>query len=198
MPKIVDKEEMQRGILDAAMRVFADKGYHSATIADIAKAAGLGKGTLYLYFKNKEALAEAMVERHFEAMETSLLNQPQPDTLSRFLDNISATMDIPEDHARFIRVFFEVFGPSFASEDFVARVAGYFDRSGEHYAKTLEHLQACGEVRTDFDARMAGRALASMIDGMMLHRGLFAIPKARHGRLRSEAVTLFLKGLRAS
>ena len=50
MPKIVDRDEMQQIVLDGAMKAFTTKGYHSATIADVAEAAGLGKGTLYLYF----------------------------------------------------------------------------------------------------------------------------------------------------
>ena len=53
MPKIVDKEEVRTKIMDAAMTVYADVGYHAATISGVAKAAGMGKGTLYLYFEFK-------------------------------------------------------------------------------------------------------------------------------------------------
>ena len=46
MPKIVDRRLMQDTILDAAMRTFARKGYHAATIGDVAVEARLGKGTI--------------------------------------------------------------------------------------------------------------------------------------------------------
>src|SRR2546422_9003162 len=43
-------------ILDAAIRVFAERGFHSATVAEIARAAGVADGTIYLYFKGKDDL----------------------------------------------------------------------------------------------------------------------------------------------
>jgi TetR/AcrR family transcriptional regulator, fatty acid metabolism regulator protein len=49
-------------ILEAATRVFAEKGYHRATTKDIAAAADLAEGTIYLYFKNKADLLIALIE----------------------------------------------------------------------------------------------------------------------------------------
>src|SRR6266702_8567542 len=64
MPKVVPeyKEEARSRILDAASRVFAEKGYHEATMEDVAKQLGVSKGALYLYFSSKEHLFEAMVK----------------------------------------------------------------------------------------------------------------------------------------
>jgi AcrR family transcriptional regulator len=49
-------------ILEAATRVFAEKGYHRATTKDIARAAKMAEGTIYLYFKNKAELLLALME----------------------------------------------------------------------------------------------------------------------------------------
>jgi len=49
-------------ILEAATRVFAEKGYHRATTKDIARAAEIAEGTIYLYFKNKSELLIALLE----------------------------------------------------------------------------------------------------------------------------------------
>ena len=130
MPKIVDKVEMRNSILDAVTRVYTTKGYHAATIADVAEEAGLGKGTLYLYFKNKEAMTTALVERHFVFIEEKYMSAPLPESLDAFVKELSATVSIPDEHARFIRVFFEVFGPSFASEEFTKNIADFFERMG--------------------------------------------------------------------
>jgi len=63
-PKIVDKQAKKQDILEAAMRVFARKGVANAKMAEVAEAAGIGKGTIYEYFKSKEDIfAEAF--RHF-------------------------------------------------------------------------------------------------------------------------------------
>ena len=46
----------RRRILDAALCVFSEKGFHNATISEVARAAHVGKGTVYLYFDGKESL----------------------------------------------------------------------------------------------------------------------------------------------
>lgn len=51
-------------ILEAALKTFAERGFHAATLEDIADAAGITKGTIYWYFKTKEALLSAIVERY--------------------------------------------------------------------------------------------------------------------------------------
>ena len=68
---MTDLDALQRQILearralivDAATRVFAEKGFHRATIKDIAQAAGIADGTIYNYFANKEALLSAILDR---------------------------------------------------------------------------------------------------------------------------------------
>ena len=50
-------------ILDAATTVFANKGFHRATIRDVAKAAGIADGTIYIYFENKTALLLGILNR---------------------------------------------------------------------------------------------------------------------------------------
>lgn len=196
MPKIVDREEMQNGILDAAMQVYAQKGYHAATIADIAEAAGLGKGTLYLYFRNKDAIAGAMVDRYFKSIETRLTEADAPTTLADFADTLSNAMNVQTEQARFIRVFFEIFGPSFASDVFSAKVAAFFDSLGAFYANQIRQLQVAGEIRAEADTDDLGRAFASIVDGMILHKGLFSMSDARHSRLQKQTVEMFIRGLR--
>jgi AcrR family transcriptional regulator len=55
-PKIVDKEEKKQQILEAAIRVFAKFGLPNTRMLHIAQAAGIGKGTIYEYFRSKEDL----------------------------------------------------------------------------------------------------------------------------------------------
>jgi len=50
-------------ILDAALRVFTRRGLHNTTLEEVAKEAGISKGTIYLYFKNKEELFVAAAHR---------------------------------------------------------------------------------------------------------------------------------------
>jgi len=52
----------KRRILDAALRVFSDRGFHHATVSEVARAAHVGKGTVYLYFDSKEDLLVALFD----------------------------------------------------------------------------------------------------------------------------------------
>ncbi len=62
------QEERRRIILDAALATFAAKGFASARIEDIAKAAGVGKGTVYLYFPDKESLFKSLIGDNLEPL----------------------------------------------------------------------------------------------------------------------------------
>jgi AcrR family transcriptional regulator len=68
----VIRVEREQQILAAALAVFAQKGYGDTRIGDIANAAGIAKGTIYLYFESKGALFEAVFLRMFGAMTTPL------------------------------------------------------------------------------------------------------------------------------
>lgn len=56
MPKIIDKTEKKHKILQAAIKEFASMGFKEAKISGIAENAGIGKGTIYEYFKSKDEL----------------------------------------------------------------------------------------------------------------------------------------------
>lgn len=56
-----EKEQRRNDIINVAKRLFADKDFDEVSMNEIAKEVGLGKGTLYLYFKNKESLYFAVV-----------------------------------------------------------------------------------------------------------------------------------------
>lgn len=71
-PRFVDKEEKKRDILMAAMRVFAKGGVVKTKMADIAAAAGIGKGTIYEYFRSKEDIFAAAYHQMFEGVEEKI------------------------------------------------------------------------------------------------------------------------------
>jgi len=56
MARIIDKEEKKYSIAIASINLFCEKGIQQTSIDEIARSAGVGKGTVYLYFKNKEEI----------------------------------------------------------------------------------------------------------------------------------------------
>jgi AcrR family transcriptional regulator len=62
-PAVVEEENAKRRqIIDGARAVFLSRGFDAASMGDIAKAAGVSKGTLYVYFKDKDELFAAIVQ----------------------------------------------------------------------------------------------------------------------------------------
>ena len=57
----VEPAARRQAILDAALSVFAERGFEAARLDDVAARAGVAKGTLYLYFRDKEALFEELM-----------------------------------------------------------------------------------------------------------------------------------------
>jgi AcrR family transcriptional regulator len=83
-PRRAAPETRRQAILDAALTVFAERGFEAARLDDIAARAGIAKGTLYLYFADKEALFEALI-------------RSAVDPILARLDAIAAAPDLPVD-----------------------------------------------------------------------------------------------------
>lgn len=88
-----DKEERHHAILDAAERLLERAPNRFANVAEVADAAGLAKGTVYLYFPSKDELLLALHERHVETFFSALialLAGPAPLTIGDMLDLTAA------------------------------------------------------------------------------------------------------------
>ena len=66
LPQLDEDSAKRRQIIEGARAVFLAQGFDAASMNDIARAAGVSKGTLYVYFKHKEQLFEAIVEQECE------------------------------------------------------------------------------------------------------------------------------------
>ncbi len=86
------KENLRQRIINAAVRIFADKGFYEATVDDIARAANIAKGTVYLYFKDKPSLYVSLIDEQF-IMGFKFLEElknediPSCDKLKKIADN---------------------------------------------------------------------------------------------------------------
>jgi AcrR family transcriptional regulator len=78
------KEARPEEILDAALELFTEKGFSATRICDVAKKAGISKGTLYLYFESKEAIFRAVVQE---------MISPELDRVEDMLENYSGSSE---------------------------------------------------------------------------------------------------------
>jgi len=87
MPRTVDRKVRFDGIVSAAALVFAEQGVAGTSVSDIVKGAGVAQGTFYLYFKSKDDVVLAVVERFVDTMIAALedaVTRPAPSAIDEF------------------------------------------------------------------------------------------------------------------
>jgi AcrR family transcriptional regulator len=86
------RQERREQVLRSAMEVFAHKGYHATSVADIIKRAKIARGTFYLYFENKRQIFEAILELALQGLVSRLrrieLGPQKPPPLEQLRDNV--------------------------------------------------------------------------------------------------------------
>ena len=182
MPKIVDKAAKRQEILEAAIAVFAEKGYHAAKMADIAVEAGMGKGTLYEYFSTKEALPKEIFNLFFSGLDTQLaqLQQSELDSIDILMAAIQLSFADMDEFAAVTPLCFELLGSKALNESL--GLSEYFEnwlkQLSQFFADTLVAGQKKGQINPDINAEAFARMLASALDGMGLHYCMFQIDEA--------------------
>ena len=195
MPKIVDKEKMIQSIMQAALRAFIEHGFHKTTMDKIAKEADIAKGTLYLYFDSKEILSQSIMNAHFKRLNQNLMSQNHFETLNALLDHIEQGLMTSKEDLLFIPIFFEALGSSFTSKEFSLNIASFFDETGRYYSQHIQSLINQGAINNEINPAALGRVLTSMLDGILLHRGLFKLPDERYTEMITEVMNLLRLGL---
>src|SRR5215469_1395854 len=91
------RQQTREYLLAAAAEVFADRGFHGATLDEVAAVAGFTKGAVYSNFKSKDDLFLALLESRYESGMTSLRAYldaaAEPHQAADFLDRITAELD---------------------------------------------------------------------------------------------------------
>ncbi|MEM9923232.1 MAG: TetR/AcrR family transcriptional regulator [Cyanobacteria bacterium P01_D01_bin.50] len=99
MPKIVDREKYRKELLWKSFDLFAQKGYGSVTMREIAKELNVSTGTLYHYFPNKEALYLQLVEEQTEQDISNFITEAgSPETLQERIKVLIDFIEKDEDY----------------------------------------------------------------------------------------------------
>jgi len=107
-----NKKEKRELIIQAAISIFAKEGFHGARISDIAIAAGIGKGTIYEYFKSKTQLFEEMIKYTLEIYiaNIELISQGRTSTQERLKRFVELAIEIARQHMDIGRIYIQETG----------------------------------------------------------------------------------------
>lgn len=172
-------EKTRLRILDAAARVFRDKGYSAARLADIAEAADTKAGSLYYHFDSKEHLLDAVLQRGHERVSEAVRAQvealgPAASHRERLREAIRTHLDMSLRHDDYAaaNIHFSRQVPEAIRERHVRQHRKY----AAYWQGLLEQAQRAGEIREDADISVARLNLFGMMN--------WSVEWYRPGRLR--------------
>lgn len=191
-PRVVNKEERRRAILQAAFTVFSRHGFFNATVQDVMREAGMGKGTFYEYFDSKDDLAAAIWDFFMEPMDAEL-QKVQEMGLSIVEMLVASVMAIFEEGERWLEftpLFLELAVASKRDESRLLheKLDSWLQKLIGMYLPEMKKAQADGLVAADADPAALIRLVLSYIDGLLFHQYLFYQNDRRNlNRLKKEA-----------
>ncbi len=144
----MNREERRTQLLTRAREVFAKRGYHAARIDDIIEAAGVARGTFYLYFDDKRGVFEELVDRFLTRLHLSILR-------------IDVTAPVPPQVRENIRRVLELFLADRAMTKILLTDAPGLDSEFDRKLKSVYDVV----LSLLADSLAEGQALAIVADG---------------------------------
>lgn len=195
---VISSPSVRDRLLAAATDVFAAKGYTASRVSDIVREAGVAQGTFYLYFKNKQAIFEELIDTCFSRLLAETLGTYSLRAVSRPEEVIVQTrvlwhtvlQECRQDRALVSLALREA---SAAGPELVARVQANYQRVIDGLAAYFEIAIARGLFRP-VDPHLAGWALVGMLE-RAIHYAVFVAEQADLDRLVDDLVRLELGGL---
>jgi AcrR family transcriptional regulator len=196
VPRIVNKKEKAARIGSAAISVFRKLGYHGTRMVDIAEAAGIGKGTLYEYFRNKEEIFRFEFERYFAAFQagaaTAMTETHSPG--GRLLSLIEFAIDHVNEWEDHCAVYVDYFGSARPERTEPFSLSNVYAEVEEIIRVLIQEAQTCGEIERDLDPGATAELLVSVFEGVVLY-GVFSERRRTPESLRDAALRLITRGV---
>jgi AcrR family transcriptional regulator len=137
MPAI-DQNDTRESLLDAMERLLARYGYKKTTMDDLAREAGIGKGTIYLHFPSKEEVALSSIDRVVDRVQEQLRaiagsSSPVAERLKEMLQaRVLCRFDSVKAYSESLDDLFESLRPAY-----MARRQTYFEKEADIFAEVL-------------------------------------------------------------
>jgi TetR/AcrR family transcriptional repressor of nem operon len=168
------RSPVKEQILEVATRLMAVRGYHRTPLDDVLRESGAGKGNFYHYFRSKEDLGYAILDRLFDRFEARTLAPIFRDhtrsplgQVEAFLDEILATQRLRKcvGGCPIGNLATEL---ADTHEGFRQRLADGFEQWRQYLAAALTRARALGDLAADVDPEALARFLIAGIEGAIL------------------------------
>jgi len=145
------KQKTKQAILDAAVTLFSTNGFENTSIEELAKVAGVGKGTVYGYFQTKKEILHAFCEHELDLIHKELVNQANPD--APVLEQMLTIYMTEFKHVTLNKEFGRIFMRQtvFPDEGDLQGHAEIDDKYFQLFFPILEKAKDRGELRRDIE-----------------------------------------------
>lgn len=177
------------------MKVFAKSGFHATRVSDVAKAAGVADGTIYLYFKSKEELLFSLFEDRIDKLLSFMRDElprkaDAPTRLRAVIDMQLGLLEGERDLAEVITVILRQ-----STRLMKEYAAPHFNAYLDAIAKIVAEGQSTGAFRQDVSPHVAARAIFGALDGVTLTWALGRAEQGALGRAATQVADVLLRGL---
>ena len=191
----IASEEKRRQILDAAVRTFAEKGYHSTRVGDIAEEAGVAYGLVYHYFASKEDVLETIFRDTWTELLAAIRDVEESELpAAEQLRQVSAILLRSwRRQPDLVRVLVREVARSPGVQQRVDEIGAVFDA----LERIVVRGQRGGEFREDLDPRLASWIVYGAIEEILTGWVLGQLPDGDEEVARAEhtVVSLVVSGL---
>jgi AcrR family transcriptional regulator len=187
------QEQTREQLVEAAIRVFARRGYHRATVEEIAVEAGFTTGALYSNFETKEKLFLAIADRHVESRvaEISAVADAAVGKGGEAGDEAAAQLRaFLEADPDWPLLFYEFWSLSVRNPEIGGELAQRRDAIRDALAETLKRVARHHGFKLRFPAPVLATAIAASLNGLAFERA--ADPEALPDEVFAEFVTAVL------
>ena len=183
-------------ILRAAIRVFAQNGFYATRVSEIAKAAGVADGTIYLYFKNKDDVLISIFEEGIQRLlailrDVAASDAPAEARIAKIIELQLGLLEDQRDLAEVITVNLRQ-----SSQLLKQYATPLFMEYIDVLAGIVRDGQEQGVFRADLSPRVVARSLFGALDALLLTWALGEADPAALRKSAAHCASLFLDGLR--
>lgn len=169
-PELQQRRRQQ--ILDAAERCFRAKGFHQASMQDIAREAEVSMGLLYRYFENKDAIVVSFATIDSAGVIALIDELAASERPLAFLPAMIRRLAKDTADPDYLRLYTEVFAESLRNPRLFAALVDSEETVRHALVAALKLQQAAGRLATTFDAAAVADVLLGLVDGISLRATL--------------------------
>jgi AcrR family transcriptional regulator len=174
MPKIVDKSQKRKEIARKAMALFAKYGFENTPIRRITAYVGIGKGTFYDYFTDKEDILNEIVQIIFidwTALMVAKIGRAE-DPLRQLFTLLKEGSTLGDAFEQMMIIYVDIWRWSVShrgSEEFVYKFRSFLLDSKAAVADIIIKAQTKGMITKELDSAAMASSLIALVDGMCMH-----------------------------